>query len=258
MTIQLSGVTASQSQLATLRADLGVFEAPSGLGSLLAPYLYTGSLIDVAVDGSGSASNAVALLTAPADAVGVELWFNGNASDDYLFIATNASVLNSAGADLAAKTAANLAAQQYVANGQSIVVPFAVQGTVPSTLRFAVGKSSGRVQGRWIAAGSTNMPYLLATNVPFPLTGANGAQLLPTANATYFPVGGYKACVFQLSGSGVARMTTDGTTPSATVGRILPLGRYLIDEDRMGISIAATRLYLPTGLNAAGNALVYR
>jgi hypothetical protein len=178
MGLEFSGVDGTQTKLAKMRAALGVFEAPLGLGSLAAPYLYTGSLIDVAVDGSGSASNAVALLTAPADAVGVELWFNGNASDDYLFIATNASVLNSAGADLAAKTAANLAAQQYVTSGQSIVVPFAVQGTVPSTLRFAVGKSSGRVQGRWIAAASTNMPYLLATNVPFPLTGAAGAQLI--------------------------------------------------------------------------------
>lgn len=257
-TAQFQGVTGTPTKLADTRQALGLFNAPPGMGSLLAPYLYTGSLIDVAGDGSGSASNAVALLSAPADAVGVELWFNGNASDDYLFVATNASVLNSAGADLAAKTAANLAAQQYVTSGQSIVIPFAVQGTVPSTLRFAIGKASGRVQGRWIAAGSTNMPYLLATNVPFPLTGANGAQLLPASNASYFPVGGYKGCVFQLSGSGVARMTTDGTTPSATVGRILPPGRYLIDEDRMGISIAATRLYLPTGLNVAGNALVYR
>lgn len=257
MAIQIDSVAATSAQLNQLRADMGLFRAPAGMGSPMVPHVYTGTLIDVAVDGSGNASNAVALLTAPADAVGVELWFNGNASDDYLFIATNSAVLNSAGADLAAKTAANLANQQYVASGESIVVPFVTQGTVPSSLRFAVGKSSGRVQGRWIAAASPAAPYLLATNIPFPLTGANGSQIIPTSNTTYFPAG-YKACIFQISGTGVARMTTDGTVPSATVGRILPVGRYLIDEDRMGISIAATRLYLPTGLNVAGNALVYR
>lgn len=253
MTIQKAGVALTVTELAQLRADAGLFEAPPGMGSLMTPYVYTGSQVDgVGVD----TGNAIAPTwgTVPADAVGVEVWVNGNAADDYLFWATNSGALSSTGT-LATNITANLAANRFVASGQSAVIPFQTLGTVPASLRLAVGKTGARFQARFIGAASQNFPYRLATNVPFSLTGAGASQLLPTANATFFPAG-YKAVQFQLLGSGVARMTTDGSTPTATVGRILPAGTYLIDEDRMGVSIAAVRLFLPSGLNVAGNALV--
>lgn len=255
MTIARAGVDATLSQLADARQSLGLFNAPPGMGSPLKQYTYTGTMFDVAGDASGAASNAIALLTPPADAVGVEFWQNtGIAADDYIFWATNAGSLNSAGADLAAKVTANLAASQFATAGQPAVVPFVTKGTVPSTLRFANSKTSPRVQGRWISESSLNFPYRLATNVPWVRTGANDAALL-TASATFFPAG-TKAAVIQLCGSGVARVRFDGTAASATVGRILGPGRYFLDEDRMGISLAAVSIYLPTGLNGAGNALV--
>lgn len=253
MTLARSGVTATTSQLADMRQSIGAFSAPAGMGSLAVPYLYTGSMIDAAGVDTGNAI-APSWGTVPADAVGVEVWVNGNAADDYLFWATNSGVLSATGV-LATNVAANVAANRHVASGQSAIIPFVTQGVVPATLRLAVGKTSVRYQARWISASSLNFPYRLSTNIAFGLTGAGASQLLPTSNATFFPAG-YKAVQFQICGSGVARMTTDGTVPTATVGRILPTGTYLIDEDRMGVSLATVRLFLPTGTNAVGSALV--
>lgn len=253
MTIQVSGATATPAQLRELRNSLGTpVQDQPGLGTPLLRYKASGPVIDFGLPADGGPA-VVTWPTVPADAVGVELWLSATGSTDYLFAALTAGRLNSAGADLAAKVAANLAACRWVASGQPMVIPFVTKGVVPTTLRFATGNASSRIQGRFISEAS-QFPYLLGSTSEFTVTGANASAQLPHTDTNRFPADAV-GCVLQLLGTGQARFTVDGTVPTATVGDIRQPGTYWIDLEAMGIAFSALRIFLPTGLNIVGHSL---
>lgn len=227
----------------------------TGFAQPMSQLKYSGSTFDFIGTDNGNALVGT-FSSVPTDAVGIEVWVNGNAADDYLFWASTSGILSGTGT-LATNITDNLATNFVVASGNHAVIPFVTVGTVPSTLRFAVGKTGARVQGRYVSQAS-GFPYLLATNIPFELTGAGAAQAAPTGNATFFP-SGYCGLIFRVSGTTPARMTMDSnaTPPTATVGDILPGGTYYIDQARHGVSLAALRFYLATGTNIQGIALAY-
>ena len=224
------------------------------MGNAPAPYKYTGTWFDF--DGGGATGNAVVGTwgTVPTDAVAVELWVNGTAATDYLFTATDVGRLSATGVT-ATNTTANLAATRWVASGQHLIIPFATVGTIPTTLRLAVGAAGLRIQGRFLAQ-SSGFPYLLANATTQALTGAGASQSPNVGGATFLNTG-YCGAVMHINGTTPARVTWDGTTPTATLGDILPAGTYLIDQSRHGISLASLRLFLASGTNAIFNSLVY-
>lgn len=257
MTIQRSGVALNATGLADMRSDLGIDPTIPGLGEAVAPYRYTGTDVDVAMPADGTAADFTSSFSSvPADAIGIEVELSNIGATDYLFWAGVGGRLNSAGADLAARTAANLLACRWVANGEKLVLPFVTKGVIPTTWRFASGSSSAsRLQARYISDASLRMPYLMASTTEVVLTGANGSQIPPHTDTNRFPAG-WSAFQFQLLGTGVARLRFDGGVPTATFGRALLPGRqYYIDPARRGISIAACRFFLPAGLNLVGNSL---
>lgn len=227
-------------------------QALTSLGSAITPYKYSGGFIDFALDTTGNPTVGT-FSSVPTDAVAVELWVNANGASDYLFANTASGVLSATGV-IGTNITANLAAVRSVASGAHMTVPFVTVGTVPTTLRFAGGVSGARCQGRYISQ-SSGFPYLLGSTTQFQLTGAGAQQQMPFNSAGIFPVG-YAGAWFQVIGSGAARFTIDGTATSATLGDILPLGTYYIDQAKHGISLAALRIWLPTGVNIIGNSLV--
>lgn len=225
------------------------------MGNAPAPYKYTGTWFDFAGDSGGTGNAVVGTWgTVPADAVAVELWVNGTAGTDYLFATTDVGRLGATGV-IATNTTANLAASRWVASGQHMIIPFSVVGTIPSTLRLAVGAAGLRIQGRFLSQAS-GFPYLLASTVTQQLTGAAGVLQPIVANATFLNTG-YCGAIMHINGSTPARVTWDGSSPTATVGDIIPAGTYLIDQARQGISLASLRLYLASGTNVILNSLVY-
>ena len=256
MTIAVSGVSATPAQLSKLRSDLLAGTGRAGnvthIGESLTRYRYSGAQIDFALAADGG-PNVVTFPSTPADAVGIEVWLNANGSTDYLFMAMVGGRLANV-ANLANNVAANLAACRYVTSGAHMVIPFVTKGTNPSTLRFATGNASSRIQGRFISDASM-FPYLTGSTTEFVLTGAGASQQLPYTDTGRFPAG-YVGTVLQVLGSGVARFTIDGTVPTATVGDILVPGTYVIDTLATGIALSALRIYLPTGTNVVGHSLM--
>lgn len=256
MTIQKSGVALNATGLADMRADLGVSRDVPGIGEAVTLYRYTGSDIDVALPADGTAADLTSSFSSvPADAIGIEVMLSNTGATDYLFNALVGGRLNSAGADLAARTAANLLACRWVANGDKLVLPFVTKGAIPTTWRFASGSASAsRLQARYISDASLRMPYLMGSTTEVVLTGANGSQIPPHTDTGRFPAG-WSAFQFQILG-GAARLRFDGGVPTAGFGHVLQPGRqYLLDPTRHGISIAAFRLFLPTGVNLVGHSL---
>lgn len=227
-----------------------------GLGTALTQYKYTGGFIDFPTDvnGNATAGGGTAWSAPPSDAVAVEVWMNSNGATDYLFTSTQSGILTAAGV-IATNITNNLAASRWVTAGQHLLIPLSTVGSIPAGFRFATGISGGRVQGRYVAQ-STGFPYLLGSATQFTVTGAGASAQLPFNSGATFPAG-YSAVVFQVVGSGLARFTIDGTTPTAILGDILPPGAYLIDLALHGIALSALRIFLPAGLNVVGNSLVY-
>lgn len=222
-------------------------------GNALVPWKYSGAAFDFGADAGDTGDAVVPILgTVPADAIGIEMWVNGNASDDYIFSATVAGHLGATGV-FATNITANLLAVRWAASGGHIIEPFVTMGVAP-TLRVATGKAAAHIQGRFISATS-GFPYRLATSNNAKLTGANSVQQIPYNNAAYFPVG-YAGAIIQVLGAGPARFTIDGGAgTTATNGDILPIGTYLIDQALHGVSLAALKIYLPTGTNIVYRAL---
>lgn len=222
-------------------------------GTAAAPFVNTGAFIDFEATSGGTGNALVGPWgSVPADACAVELWVNGTAVDDYMFFATETGRVAQLG-NFAANNAANLLAARWVSSGAHAIIPFANVGTVPTTLRLAVGKTPARIQGRWLSS-SQGFPYLLASPTMHLLTGASGVLQFNVASTAQFPVG-YVGNVFQVLGTGPVRYTRDGTTPSVTQGDILPTGTYYFDQNRHGVSLAALKFYLPAGTNILGNSL---
>lgn len=224
------------------------------IGNPLVPWKYTGAVFDF--DGTATnTGNAVVptLGTVPADAIGVEMWVNGNAADDYIFATTVAGQLGLTGV-FATNITANLAAVRWAASGQHIVIPFMTAGVAP-TLRVATGKTSARIQGRFISQ-SAGMPYLLSSMTNSILIGAGASQQFAYTDPSRFPAG-YCGVIMQVLGAGPMRITIDGTAVSSTTGDLIPPGVYLIDQALHGISLAALRMYLPVGTNVYAHAITY-
>lgn len=223
-------------------------------GNALVPWKYSGTLFDFDATATNTGNAVVPTLgTVPTDAVAIEMWVNGNAADDYIFATTVAGQLGATGV-FATNITANLAAVRWAASGQHIIIPFSTVGTAP-TLRVATGKASARIQGRFISQAA-GYPYLLGSATNSILTGAGAQQQFAFSDLSRFPVG-YCGVIMQVLGSGVARMTTDGTVATATVGDIIPAGAYLIDQALHGVSIAALKMFLPVGVNVYAHSLVY-
>lgn len=223
-------------------------------GNALAPWRYTGTVFDFAADGSGTGAAVVPTLgTVPTDACAVEMWVNGNAADDYIFVTTVLGQLASAGS-YASNIAANLLAVRWAASGAHIIIPFVTVGTAP-TLRVATGKASARIQGRFLASGS-GYPYLLGSVTNNVLTGAGGVQQLAYTDASRFPTG-YCGALIQVLGTGPARAYWDGTAPTSTTGDLIAPGTYLIDQALHGVALSALRFYLASGTNIVAHSLVY-
>lgn len=235
--------------------DSAIIQAQTlpGLGAPIAMFKYSGALIDFALTANGD-TGVGTFTSPPTDAVALEMWVNANAPTDYLFFATKSGNLSNAGVT-ATNVTANLLVSRWVASGQLLTIPLAAVGAVPAGFRFASGVASGaRAQGRYLSQSSL-FPYLLGTAEHFTLTGAGGSQQFPYGNTFYFPVG-YVGAWFQILGTGVARCTIDGTTPTASVGAILLPGLYYVDFAKHGVSAAALRFFLPSGLNICGNSLL--
>lgn len=222
-------------------------------GNAIAPWRYTGSVFDFAADGTNGAAVVPTLGTVPADACAVEMWVNGNAADDYIFVTTVLGQLAATGA-FATNISANLLAVRWAASGAHIIIPFLTLGSAP-TLRVATGKAGARIQGRFLAAGS-GYPYLLGSVTNNVLTGAGAVQQLAFSDASRFPVG-YCGALIQVLGTGPARAYWDGTAPSATTGDLLPIGTYLVDQALHGVPLSALRFFLPSGTNLVAHSLVY-
>lgn len=256
MPLQRNGVNLNATGLADMRSDLGIARDVPGIGEPLTIFRYTGSDVDVALPADGTPADLTASFSSvPADAVGIEVMLSNTGGTDYLFSALTAGRLNTAGADLAARTAANLLACRWVANGDKMVLPFVTKGVIPTTWRWASGSSSAsRLQARYISDASLRMPYLMASTTEVVLTGAAASQIPPHTDTNRFPAG-WSAFQFQVLG-GAARMRFDGGVPTATFGHVLQPGRqYYLDPTRHGISIAALRLFLPVGVNVVGHSL---
>ena len=256
MTIQSNGVALNATRLADMRADLGIARDIPGLGVGVTNFRYTGTDVDVGLDATGGPNDVTSSFSSvPADAVGIEVMLSNTGASDYLFWAGVGGRLNTAGADLAAKTAANLLACRWVAGGATLVLPFVTKGVIPTTWRFAAGgAASPRLQARYISDASLRRPYLMGTTTEVVLTGANSSQIPPHTDTGRFPAG-WSAFQFQVLG-GAARLRFDGGVPTATFGHVLQPGmQYLMDPTRHGISIAAFRVFLPTGVNLTGNSL---
>lgn len=227
-------------------------------GTALMAYKYSGALIDFALSDANGGAHAFSFTGVPTDATALELWVNANGSTDYLFMRHLGGTLSNTGV-LASNITANLAGQaRWVASGAHMVIPLQTVGAVPSTLRFAFGVASGaRVQGRYISSGA-GFPYALASTTEDVFTGAAAQVQLVFASGTKYPqLTATVGVIMQIYGSAPARITIDGTAASATNGDMVPAGTYLIDFAKMGISITALRIFLPTGTNIISNALSY-
>lgn len=228
-------------------------QALPGVGLPLGSYKHTGLWYDFAMAADGG-PNAFTFTGVPTDAVALEVWANGSAADDYVFWSGVGGLLSNAGA-LATNVAANLLARRHSAAGQPMLLPFSAKGVLPSTWRFAGSKAATRLNARCVADSSA-IPYLSATATEWNLTGNNTSQQLPFNSAPIFPVGTV-AVQMQLVGPGPARLIWDGTQPpSATFGALLTPGSYLLDIAKHGIALSALRIFLPTGTNLVGNALI--
>jgi hypothetical protein len=222
------------------------------IGSPLTPWKYSGATFDFAADASGTGNAVVPTLgTVPTDAVAIEMWVNGNASDDYIFATTVAGQLGATGV-FATNITANLAAVRWAASGGKIIIPCTAIGTAP-TLRVATGKASARIQGRFISQAS-GFPYLLASLTNSLLIGAGGSQQFAFTDAARFPAG-YNAVLLQVLGAGPMRVYFDGTAVTSTTGDLVPPGTYLIDLALHGVSLSALRMHLPTGTNVFAHSL---
>lgn len=223
------------------------------LGNVLTPWKYSGPLMNFDATAADT-GNPVVLTTGtvPSDAVAVEMWVNGNASDDYLFTAVNSGILSATGV-IASNVTANLLNTRFTANGDHIIIPFSTIGVAPSTIRVATGKAAARCQGRFISQAA-GLPYMLASTTQDKLVGAAASIQLNFGSATIYPTG-YSAAIFQIVGPGPVRCTFDGSAPTATAGDILLPGTYLLDFALHGISITALRFFLPTGSNIVSHTL---
>jgi hypothetical protein len=249
----MGAITAS-SPTRSLSAAFSPVNISYGLGGVLTNWLYTGTQFDFLADASGTGNAVVPVVgTVPTDAVAMELQVNGNAVDDYLFVTTTNSGLAAAG-NFAANIALNVLNVRYVTNGQPMVVPLLAVGTALTAPRVATGKASARCQGRWISQ-SSNLPYLLGSTTADLLTGANSQQQFTFGSSTKYPAG-YSAILMQVLGPGPIRIYTDGTAVTSTTGFLLGPGTYLVDFAKHGISMAALKMYLPTGTNVVSNALM--
>ena len=258
MTIQIDGVAATIAQLGQLRSELFIPNR-SGMGLPGAQFKYTGPHIVAVGNDLGNSQNTL-FGTTPSDAVGLELWVNQFASDDYLFAAYHVAGLGSTGV-LATNVANNLATRRYVTGGEKMVIPLTEVGGPTTQMRFAVGKTGVVINGRWIAASSNLRYKQSAASAPIELTGGGANQTLPFNTATIFPNTGAQAavelCIVGTPGD-AARLRMDGV--AATVGNGDPLivgRRYFFDAADMGIAWSALNLFLPTGVNVYGNTYDY-
>lgn len=231
----------------------------SYLGSPIAKWKSSGTDFDFALSADGGPTVGT-FGTVPADAIALEVWSDGAASDDYVFWSSRSGQLSNVGV-LATNISNNLGAtnpNRYVSSGQHQIIPLQAVGSIGAALRFAGGKASARCQGRFITQ-SSGLPYLLAnssgSSEEFVLSGAGASQQLPYNNTAKFPAG-YTGCFFQVVGSGGIRARWDGSAPTALFGELLSNGYYWIDTSKHGISLSALRLYMPSGTRIIGNALV--
>lgn len=259
MAIQVSGATATAAQLGNIRAGLFGRGVQSGMGTPFSQYKYSGPVIDFTLGAVGDPQNN-AFSGCPADAVAIEVWASANASDDYLFFATLSGHLSSAGV-LATNVAANLLNRRFVGGGAHMVIPLQAMGAVPAGFRFAGSKNGALVHGRYISSASNLRYKLSAASVATNLTGADATQQLPYLTASQFPDLAAQAAVdMMISGTSglAARITIDGTAPTAVKGDIWPVGsRIFIDAADHGIAWSALKIWLPTGVNIHASTYTY-
>lgn len=231
-----------------------------GMGSALTAFKYTGSSLnfDLNFDPSGNPT-VPAWPTAPADAVGMEVWSSSSTAGDGFAFALRASILSSTGV-IATNTATNKGTSgsqpsRFTLADAHMVLPFQVVGTVPTTWRFAQLQNSGqKLQGRYISQAA-GFPYLMAGAEEFLVVGNGNVFTLPTGTAAKFP-SGYCGAVFQVIGAGV-RFTMDGSAPGAAVGDPLAVGTYWVDQAKHGVSLAALRFWMPSSTFLVGSSLTY-
>lgn len=231
-----------------------------GMGSALTAFKYTGSNLtfDLSLDPNGGPT-VPAWPTVPADAVGMEIWSSSSTAGDGLAFALRSGILSNTGV-LATNAAANKGTSgsqpsRFTDAFSHMVLPFQAVRVVPTTWRFALLVTAGqKLQGRYISQAA-GFPYLMAGAEEFLLVGAGAQQTLPTGTAAKFP-SGYCGAVFQVIGAGV-RFTMDGSSTGAAVGDILAPGTYWVDQAKHGVSLAALKIWLPSGTFIVGSSLTY-
>jgi len=247
-----------QDELATMES-FGFSAAPiPGLGRPINDFKTTGTDFDFALDATGNPTVGT-WGTVPADACALEFWSNGAASDDVIFWATRSGSLSTVGVlatNITNNEGATNPSARRLSSGEHIVLPLTTVGAVDALFRFAGGKSTARMQGRFISA-NTRFPYSMNSGTESLITGAGASAQFPFSDASRFPVGTI-GVMLQVKGSGGVRARYDGGVPSASYGDLLPNGNYFIDYDRHGVSISALRLFAPVGTWIVANALKAR
>lgn len=148
---------------------------------------------------------------------------------------------------------------RWAGPGESLIVPLLAKGTLTGlNMRFAFGTAAGAKLVGSYGVSTSDFPWLASTATEFVLTGdgaTTGTRQFPYSNGTSFPEAAATAAVsFQVCGL-PARMTLDGTTPGATLGRVLQPGNYVFDCSRMGAAVTVPKFYMPPGCNIIGTAL---
>lgn len=230
-----------------------------GVGNALSPWKFGGSTFAIALNAGGRAVT-FGTPTVPSDATAIRVEPHTFGATDYLFWASRAAILanDNTGVDatdLSSNIAKNLGGSNvpnwHVMNGEYMILPFEAAGVIPATWRLSRGYTGGLCAATFVTGA--NFPYLMAGSEEFLLVGANGVLQMPTATAAKFPVG-YNAAMVQVIGTGV-RYTLDGTDPTSSFGFLLPAGKYLMDQDRHGLSLAAAKFYMPSTSFMVGHSL---
>lgn len=268
MTIQIgtSGTAATAAQIANLHHSTAV-----GNRSILStnaaskpafPFKTLGAPASIALNAAGSPTDSTGFPAVPANAVAVVLWPGSNTAGDAIFFACRSGILANlgGGTPLATNTAANLSgtggvpSRRAMVGGAPLVIPLPSKGAAfPAGWRYALGQTAGVTVNVAFLDEANAQPYIFTATEEFLLTGAGGAALtLPVATAAKFPVG-YKAVSFEVVGPGV-KATFDSTAPTAALGWPLIPGTYDIDETQHGVSLAAIKVFAPTGSFVVGQA----
>lgn len=257
MTIQVSGVAATNAQVHALRNDVIGARVRRGLGDSLFNFKYTGVAFSflLAADGGPTAAS---FGTVPSDAVGIEVFANSAGANDWLFFLPRASMTS--GGSLGANLTAHQLECFGVTAGAPMVVPFTAQGVASATTRWGGNTASMRCTGRFIAA-SSQYPYLLGsvanavTETVLIGDGATtGTRQLPFGDTNRFPAA-TTAVQIQVLGLPIF-ITTDGAIPTAATGVMVQPGRYVLDLAEQGVALSALKMFIPTGAVVLAMSLV--